>query len=167
MEVIHERHMMLNITDKEGRPLDLRERLTGGHLLPGDTLTIDGTEWLVFDSFPGKALIWQRTNVRCKSEFESKNMGVLLDEYYVVKEYTDEFFLPTEEQIRTYLTTNRERIAYDSYGCPTCYWLGDKPDEEGDARYVYIDGSISKIKAEWGWDYGIAPACWLRADSNK
>ena len=170
MEVIHERIMQLNIVDKEEQPIDLRERVAGGHILPGDTLIIDGTEWLVLDSAPGEALIWQRTNVRRKTEFEKRNMGVLLDEYYEIKRYTDAFFLLTEEQARTYLPTNRERVAYDGRGTPTNYWLGDKIDEEGCAKYTSTDGSIYRqIPGEDlpEYDHGIAPACWLRADSNK
>nr|AHF24029.1 hypothetical protein [uncultured bacterium Contig643] len=161
MEVTHERIMMLDITSTDGKPVGLKGRIAHGHLLPGDLLTIDGTEWLVIDNAPGKALIWQRTNVMTRSEFMKRKHDAGIPEG--LRQLAEKVFIPTMETVSR-IPQERERIAFDSDGIATSYWLAEPTDEDGFVRFVRPDGTIGTQHVSQ--DLCIAPACWIRGDTN-
>jgi hypothetical protein len=73
---------------------------------------------------------------------------------------TDKIFLLSIDEARTYFNDNAARIAYDSSGSASWWWLRSPGDGSIDAAYVVIDGRLHghDVNSVFG---GVRPALWL------
>lgn len=155
----------------------VREALKKKLVYPGDIIELksDSSRWRVLDVKDNKMLIWKYTmienhifNENGSNVYEGSDIQKYLQNEFretipedMLELVSDEgFFLLTVDQIEKYLPKEIDRIAADSDGDTTWWWLRSPSVGNGDyVRYIYPAGNVNSSSASNS--YGVAPACWL------